>query len=69
MKKYSVSISAFVSDTIYVIANNEEEAANKARQALTINDDTFSFDTDKVEYVGGWMDEPVIEVSGYRAMR
>lgn len=69
MKKYSVVVSTFVEETVYVIANSEEEAANKAREALTINDDTFSFDTDKVEYVGGWMEEPVVEISGYRAIR
>lgn len=66
--KYAVVVSSFVEDTVYVIANSEEEAENKAREALTINGNTFSFDTDMVEYVGGWTEEPVIEISGYKAM-
>lgn len=63
MKEYRVVVKMYAEDTVKVIANSEEEARAKVKNALDA--DAHSFDMDKVEYVGGWTNEPDIEVTGW----
>lgn len=69
MKEFRVVVKASAEDTVKVIANSEEEAVAKVKEAIDTNIDVCAFDVDKVEYVGGYTDEPVISVEGWRELK
>lgn len=69
-KKYRVVVKASCEDSVYVIANSEEEAKEKVNKAITdCSFDVIGYNTDIVEYIGGYTTEPVISVEGWQVIK